>query len=721
LSWYRRFFSRAGTQTLPSMEFSISWRRPFPRCLAMPLVVMLAMVSFVVRGSASTTTSCSLAGGDDCPSQGLAATGAEALLQRSRSSEEKDATLSERSARDLPEEEGEPQSPDAWEDNFKRDRDNPLDAWIWAEQDKEKAASKKLRKSDLSGSSGEEGSAKEGVADDAAAEGAAEEGSSAKTSEEAKAGEETEETEEKKEEVKEAKAGEETEESKEKKEVVKAVEDSLQAEEKKEAVKAGEETEEKSEEKKEAVKAGEETEKSEEKKEAVKAEEETEETEEKKEAEKDTEEEAEPEKGEAEEETEEAPLSEESGASAETDVGEEKQEEDAKELEEAEEAEEGSSSPEGGHHDEDLDDYTDGANAYASFENCTVKTQERFIGAMALSSVAADGTKCVFGVDLRDENKHCIFEDGKYGVNGWCYTDERTNSWGSCVNTCPLYGPHKILSDKLDKLDAKIDGIDKKITDGNGTAAATPEANDEENASNVEEGSEDEEAEEEEEGEAAEANATQEAEASTAGESDEEAEEMGNTTKEKTAANGTNATNATNATNSTETPEDEEKPSEEEEEDGVFFKDARKQKLVELMPEAKFGVGLCSDGAGERYQAFSASESRTPAECQALLTSLAKANLTGVRGVQFNTETLECSVQVRKGVDPRKEKIPGGWSGFFWLAGTASGPIEGVLQGENGFSPWKCFRQVLGSASDKVAPIEKKLAATAEGPGNPHR
>jgi len=73
-------------------------------------------------------------------------------------------------------------------------------------------------------------------------------------------------------------------------------------------------------------------------------------------------------------------------------------------------------------------------------------------------TVAPEDTPCVFGVDARDEGAHCIFEDIKYGAFGWCWTNVQMDSWGSCNKTCPLFGPLKVLEDKIDDLRRSLAG-----------------------------------------------------------------------------------------------------------------------------------------------------------------------------------------------------------------------------------------------------------------------
>lgn len=67
-------------------------------------------------------------------------------------------------------------------------------------------------------------------------------------------------------------------------------------------------------------------------------------------------------------------------------------------------------------------------------------------------AVSLPGTECVFGVDERDEGFHCIPDAGKYGSYGWCFTTLDQSSWGSCSDSCPLFGMEKVLWDRLKTL-----------------------------------------------------------------------------------------------------------------------------------------------------------------------------------------------------------------------------------------------------------------------------
>jgi hypothetical protein len=61
-----------------------------------------------------------------------------------------------------------------------------------------------------------------------------------------------------------------------------------------------------------------------------------------------------------------------------------------------------------------------------------------------------DGESCIFGLDDRDEESHCIPDtDLEYGAFGWCYTKEDKTAWGTCGEMCPFYGPEKVLEEKL--------------------------------------------------------------------------------------------------------------------------------------------------------------------------------------------------------------------------------------------------------------------------------
>jgi hypothetical protein len=62
------------------------------------------------------------------------------------------------------------------------------------------------------------------------------------------------------------------------------------------------------------------------------------------------------------------------------------------------------------------------------------------------------GTPCIFGVDADDEGSHCIYDGGRYGSFGWCFTSLDRSTWGSCGSACPFSGYQKLLADKLDNL-----------------------------------------------------------------------------------------------------------------------------------------------------------------------------------------------------------------------------------------------------------------------------
>lgn len=76
---------------------------------------------------------------------------------------------------------------------------------------------------------------------------------------------------------------------------------------------------------------------------------------------------------------------------------------------------------------------------------------------------APDGTPCVFGVDVRDEGSHCIYDDGQFGSNGFCFTRADGSQWGSCNSECPLYGPAAALGKKLDHVAKVVKKIETAV------------------------------------------------------------------------------------------------------------------------------------------------------------------------------------------------------------------------------------------------------------------
>jgi len=101
---------------------------------------------------------------------------------------------------------------------------------------------------------------------------------------------------------------------------------------------------------------------------------------------------------------------------------------------------------------------------------CTVKEDPR--ATAWFMETSPEGTPCVFGVDgdVRDEGSHCIFDNGDFGSNGWCYTAKDRSAWGSCNDLCPLYGPAKQLGKKIDHMSKQVDTVLDKL---NGTSKET--------------------------------------------------------------------------------------------------------------------------------------------------------------------------------------------------------------------------------------------------------
>jgi len=82
---------------------------------------------------------------------------------------------------------------------------------------------------------------------------------------------------------------------------------------------------------------------------------------------------------------------------------------------------------------------------------CLTQESKLAVGSMLRGRVAPPGTRCMFGLDERDEGYHCILEGGFYGSLGWCYTAKDRSSWGACNEDCPLFGPLKKIGDRLRK------------------------------------------------------------------------------------------------------------------------------------------------------------------------------------------------------------------------------------------------------------------------------
>jgi len=107
---------------------------------------------------------------------------------------------------------------------------------------------------------------------------------------------------------------------------------------------------------------------------------------------------------------------------------------------------------------------TDNSNSSATVTNntsnvtnvstCITRADERVSSTFYATSPA--GTPCVFGVDPRDEGSHCIMDGGQYGSFGWCFTSKSRQSWGACSESCPLFGPSKVLGAKINKLDSEL-------------------------------------------------------------------------------------------------------------------------------------------------------------------------------------------------------------------------------------------------------------------------
>lgn len=105
---------------------------------------------------------------------------------------------------------------------------------------------------------------------------------------------------------------------------------------------------------------------------------------------------------------------------------------------------------------------TDGENTTNTSGACATRADDRIKS--YFSAAAPPGSPCVFGVDVRDENSHCIYEDGAYGSFGWCFTTSDRSEWGACNEHCPMYGPPSTLGKKIDNVSKKLDSVVKKLS-----------------------------------------------------------------------------------------------------------------------------------------------------------------------------------------------------------------------------------------------------------------
>lgn len=106
-------------------------------------------------------------------------------------------------------------------------------------------------------------------------------------------------------------------------------------------------------------------------------------------------------------------------------------------------------------------------------DNTGCRTRDDDRAVVWYMETAPQGTPCIFGVDPRDEGRHCIFDQGKFGSNGWCYTDKDRYAWGSCNDNCPLYGMHAALGRRIDSVGEQVDDVSKQLEEMLGTTATT--------------------------------------------------------------------------------------------------------------------------------------------------------------------------------------------------------------------------------------------------------
>lgn len=113
---------------------------------------------------------------------------------------------------------------------------------------------------------------------------------------------------------------------------------------------------------------------------------------------------------------------------------------------------------------EDVESAVQAATNIAKIE-CKTTGQRK---AGLFTDAAPEGTKCVFGVDPRDEGGYCIHDDpATHGANGWCWTKLDKSQWGSCNEACPLVGHDKVMLQSIketgDALRALLPVLCKKL------------------------------------------------------------------------------------------------------------------------------------------------------------------------------------------------------------------------------------------------------------------
>jgi len=107
---------------------------------------------------------------------------------------------------------------------------------------------------------------------------------------------------------------------------------------------------------------------------------------------------------------------------------------------------------------------TNGRKAKTS--NCTTVKPPR---PAWFATTAPEGSRCLFGLDDRDENGHCIIDDpDSNGPFGWCWTRADKSEWGACTNQCPLFGQYKQLQGHIHKAEENLMKLRKLLTEAAG-------------------------------------------------------------------------------------------------------------------------------------------------------------------------------------------------------------------------------------------------------------
>lgn len=117
----------------------------------------------------------------------------------------------------------------------------------------------------------------------------------------------------------------------------------------------------------------------------------------------------------------------------------------------------------------------------ANASNCTTIKPPR---PAWFAGTAPEGSRCLFGLDDRDEDSHCIIDDpDSNGPFGWCWTKWDKSEWGACSEKCPLFGQYKLLKSRIKSAEKNLMKLRRLLTEsaGSSNVSLVEEATDQEN------------------------------------------------------------------------------------------------------------------------------------------------------------------------------------------------------------------------------------------------